>query len=100
MLEKRVERLEQQFKELTSKSEMLGNQLNDLHIVIESILSNTTLFPQDKANVEEGKIKYLTDVNEQMFKQNIRLRQFIENCIETQTIPDHKGYYEALRGDE
>ncbi|MEC5425008.1 hypothetical protein QGM71_16085 [Virgibacillus sp. C22-A2] len=51
--------------------------------------------PQDSVN----KVSYLTEINEQMFRQNVRLREYIEGCIQTKTVPTQEKYYQVLQED-
>ncbi|MCD8509553.1 MAG: hypothetical protein LRY73_06480, partial [Bacillus sp. (in: Bacteria)] len=54
----------------------------------------------EHTEVPNSKIEYLTAANEQMFKQNQRLRQYIEDCLEGKVHLSDKGYLKALSGEQ
>ncbi|WP_382396884.1 hypothetical protein [Lentibacillus salinarum] len=55
---------------------------------------------QSQTEASETKLHYLTEVNEQMFQQNLRLREYLEHCIYNGTVPTHGNYYHILREDK
>ncbi|WP_164215123.1 hypothetical protein [Virgibacillus sp. YIM 98842] len=85
-LEKRTEQLEKKEKAVYSKIKDLENEID-------------VLLKQEKlpfVNVSENKVHHLTEVNEEMFRQNVRLRELIEYCIAEKEVPTQEKYYEAL----
>ena len=82
-LEKRTEHLEQKEKAVYIKLEELQNEID-------------ILMKRNNQQVTGEKVNHLTEINEEMFQQNVRLRELIENCIAENEVPTQKKYYEAL----
>jgi wobble nucleotide-excising tRNase len=89
-IEKKIEELEKVDKSL---QEQLSLLLEEISQITQSTRMNTTASPTS------NKISYLTEVNEQMFQQTVRLRQLIEYCMEARAVPTHAQYLQALKGD-
>ncbi|WP_216828678.1 hypothetical protein [Alkalihalobacterium elongatum] len=99
-LEKRIE----QFEKLYIKDkEFLIEQLDKTQVAIQQLKQAQTI-PTAGSEIEasgsfQKKIEYLTAANEQMFQQNKRLREFIEDALEKNEPLVYEDYYKALRGD-
>jgi len=89
---KQVEWLE---KENQARLTQIKNIEMELDVIIKKIMNQSHAQPDT-----DRQTNYLKEVNEQMFQQNMRLREFIETCMEKQKIPDLNGYYEALKEGE
>jgi hypothetical protein len=85
-LEKRTEQLEKKEKAVYSKMKELENEM-DMRLKKEK---------QGNANGSGVKVNHLTEVNEEMFRQNVRLRELIEQCIAENEVPTQEKYYTAL----
>ena len=98
MIDTRVELLEKEFVQLKTKYATLHTDVRELQEVLNEVWQASTFPPRTETDLSDDKVKYLTEVNEQMFKQNRRLRALIEHCVEAQTIPTHQEYSRALQG--
>jgi predicted ribosome quality control (RQC) complex YloA/Tae2 family protein len=89
-IEKKIEDLEKADKSLQEQLTLL---LEEVSQITKAASMNTTASPTS------NKLIYLTEVNEQMFQQIVRLRQLIEYCMEARSVPTHAQYLQALKGD-
>lgn len=85
-LEKRTEKLEKKEKAVYSKIKELENEL-DILLRKEK---------KKQSAISGEKINHLTEVNEEMFRQNVRLRELIEHCIDENRVPTQEEYYRSL----
>ncbi|MCZ0703777.1 putative RNase H-like nuclease (RuvC/YqgF family) [Natronobacillus azotifigens] len=96
-MEKRLMEMEKKIEALKKADGFLHNRIGELELRVtkyEEELSSTSI---RQSPVLDSKIHHLTEVNEQMFQQNVRLREFIENCVTTHKVPTQAGYYDALK---
>ncbi|MBM4765223.1 hypothetical protein [Bacillus sp. B15-48] len=96
MIEARVVKLEKEMEQQKKKNESLYAQVRELQEVVSELVERNTMLAGNDS--QEGKVRILTEVNEQMFQQNKRLRQFIEYCIEENVVPTQQEYLKALQG--
>ncbi|WP_139311182.1 hypothetical protein [Bacillus sp. MRMR6] len=89
-IEKKIEELEKADKSLQDQLTLL---LEEVSQITQAERINISSSPAS------NKTTYLTEVNEQMFQQIVRLRQLIEYCMEARAIPTHAQYLQALKGD-
>ncbi|MFE8700143.1 hypothetical protein ACFYKX_05830 [Cytobacillus sp. FJAT-54145] len=89
----------QRVEALERANEVIIRQIRSLQHEVVNIEQRAHTTINSEASTDNRKITYLTEANEQMFQQLIRLRQLIENCIESNEVPTHTQYYEALKGD-
>lgn len=89
-MNKEIERLQRQLETLEKADQAIHMRVEELERKAENSAYSRAV---------ENKLNNLTEVNEQMFQQNLRLRQFIEECIEVRTIPTSTMYYDVLRDD-
>lgn len=92
--------LEERVSELEKQNDSLYSDLRSLKAEIDLLMQGTTDSEQNQPEASETKLHYLTEVNEQMFQQNRRLRGYIEACIDNGEVPTHEAYYRVLREDE
>ncbi|AST90748.1 MULTISPECIES: hypothetical protein [Sutcliffiella] len=86
-------------EELTRADETIKAELRQLQLEIDQLEQRTKIVSQTEGFGNETKLNYLTEVNEQLFQQNVRIRQMIERCIDTNTVPTHEEYLKVLQGD-
>jgi hypothetical protein len=98
--EPRFEKLEKLIKEMEVERKYIINELNELHLAIEKLQQTTNNDRvHNSSQMQNSKVDYLTAANEQMFNQNQRLRQYIEDCLDGKKQLDEKGYLHALSGE-
>lgn len=96
-MEKRLMEMEKKIEKLKKAGGLLHNRVGELELRVAKCVENLSSSSIEQSPVLDSKVHYLTEVNEQMFQQNVRLRQFIENCITTHKVPTQAGYYDALK---
>lgn len=106
----KINKLEQQLLQLERRFEnnkrRTNGLLEDLTLSLNELRmerhfpSNAGQEQVDTNNGLEIKLHYLKSVNDQMFNQNQRLRNYIEQLIREQKKPTQAGYYQALKGDD
>ncbi|MBU8906377.1 hypothetical protein [Desertibacillus haloalkaliphilus] len=105
MMERKVEQIEGYLNRL---EKMIVDTKKDLESQIVNLTkeqqdSQKDPHPQkmelDSMRSLQLKVDYLTAANEQMFQQNQRLREFIQESLESGEVPTKEGYVRALRGD-
>lgn len=99
MTESRINNLENRLDKLEKDRNYMVNHLQDLQLQLEKLQKPTPAITSDLPSTH-AKIDYLAAANEQMFKQNQRLRQYIEECISGEKSLDQKSYLRALSGEE
>lgn len=92
-MEQKLKHLEKRTGQLEQKEKAVYAKLQALQSEIDLIMKKDK---QDHSHVNSEKVNYLTEINEEMFRQNARLRYLIENCIAGNEVPTQKKYYEAL----
>lgn len=76
----------------------LAAQLKELRLEMDVTVKNAVESVKSNQSAPSGdKVNYLQEVNEQMFQQNVRLRELIEICIQEQVVPTQEEYYLALK---
>lgn len=85
-------------EKLEHNENRMQEQIDQLHKMMEH-LSSSNYEKEVSPPVYDQKLLYLTEINEEMFQQLIRLRNFIEECIEDNIVPSHQKYYLALKGE-
>ncbi|MFA1819133.1 hypothetical protein ACDX78_02825 [Virgibacillus oceani] len=89
--------MERKLKDLEKRTEQLEKKEKAVHVKLQALQSEIDMImKKDKQAVTGEKVNHLTEINEEMFRQNVRLRELIENCIAQNEIPTQKKYYEAL----
>ncbi|WP_138416298.1 V-type ATPase 116kDa subunit family protein [Aquibacillus sediminis] len=96
-MEAKVARLEQRISQVEQDNKQLSRSLQGLQAELDLALKKTVESAQQTAAPELNKVNYLQEVNEQMFQQNVRLRELIEKCMDTNTVPTQDMYYQALK---
>lgn len=87
----RIEKLEHNEKQVREQIDQLQKMMEHL-----STINNK----QEEQHPDyTQKLLRLTEVNEEMFQQLVRLRNFIEECIEQNIVPSNQTYYFALKGE-
>lgn len=99
MTEERIINIETRLSKLEKDRKHMVEHIHELQITIEK-LNQTPSINQNYQQPTNPKVEYLTIANEQMFKQNQRLREYIEDCIRGDKKLDQKGYLMALSGGE
>ncbi|MFD2043538.1 hypothetical protein ACFSTA_04025 [Ornithinibacillus salinisoli] len=97
-MDRRKKLLEKRLKQVEVKNSTLYAQVKELRkeldITIEKVMGLSSM---NHSSSSTDKLDYLQEVNEQMFQQNLRLRNLIEKCIEENVVPTHEKYYDALK---
>ena len=99
-MESKIKDLEQSITELKKVDNQIKKQLEDLQYELLGLINVTKNNNTIESNSTDSKQKYLTEVNEQLFQQNVRIRQLIETCIENNQVPSHRDYLRALQPEE
>ncbi|RXJ02780.1 hypothetical protein DS745_05580 [Anaerobacillus alkaliphilus] len=99
-MEERIEKVETRLNKLEKDREYMVQHIQELQIAIEKLRQSPVSNPPDFNQPVHAKIEYLTAANEQMFQQNQRLRQYIEDCINGEKTLEQKGYLRALSGED
>ncbi|WP_018933163.1 hypothetical protein [Gracilibacillus lacisalsi] len=95
-----MEKLEQRVVQLEKEHEHLKRAIRSLQAELDITIKKTLDSRQQQSAPDLTKMTYLQEVNEQMFQQNVRLRNLIEKCIERSSVPTQENYYKALREDK
>ncbi|WP_163970570.1 hypothetical protein [Oceanobacillus halotolerans] len=98
-IESKIDVLEKRVAELERSNKSLYDQLRAMQLDMEEMMQTNILTSQRSSASTSQKVEYLTEVNEEMFQQNVRLREFIEDCIEAEVVPTRQQYYDMLRQD-
>ena len=99
-MESKIKEIEQSITELKKVDNLIKKQLEDLQYELLAIINVTKNNNTIEPNPTDSKHKYLKEVNEQLFQQNVRIRQLIETCIENNMVPSHRDYLRALQPEE
>jgi hypothetical protein len=97
MIEQRLETIETRLQQLEKDRKHMIAHIHELQLLIEKF--QPASISQDLTHPANTKIEYLTAANEQMFKQNQRLREYIIDCIDGRKTLDQKEYLKALSGE-
>lgn len=74
----------------------LQAQIRELKIEFYKILEKINSSPpQINDNADQ-----LRQINEQMFQQNVRLREFVAGCIQAEAVPTQEDFYTVLQEEE
>jgi hypothetical protein len=92
-MEEKLGNLEKRTKQLEKREKAMYAEIKGLQSEVDLILKKNK---QDNFNISGEKVNHLTEINEEMFRQNVRLRELIEYCIAENEVPTQKKYYEAL----
>ncbi|MUK88554.1 hypothetical protein GMD78_09145 [Ornithinibacillus sp. L9] len=99
-MDDKVVQLEKRVREMEKNNATFQAELKELKVELDlSIKKTLESLTTNQGFAGNEKINYLQEVNEQMFQQNLRLRNLIEKCIQNHIVPTQDQYYEALRED-
>jgi len=92
-VEQKLKDLEKRMEQMEKKEKAMYAKFKELQSEIDMIMKKDE---QNYSHVTGEKVNHLTEINEEMFRQNVRLRELIENCIAENKVPTQKKYYEML----
>lgn len=92
-MEEKLQELENRTAQLEKKEKAVYTRIKELENELDILLRKEK---QQQPAISVEKINHLTEVNEEMFRQNVRLRELIEYCIASNAVPTQEKYYEAL----